>query len=266
MTALFERSGLVPTGVLGPAVSAALAGILSTSPRLHLEVAILARAVWAAVTTMLAWIGGAVVAMVFLWDELDPASAWTLGDAVKHLRADAPTIFFSLLMVWAMFCALRFGIVGSTRSGAIRHAALAREGVTRSDRELTARHEAAHALVACVLGMPLESACERGPRPVQESMWGLQTQRDWAQAKELSWFAASLRPGQVLVDEVLEAVIPALHAEPWTTAIEKGADVLLRAGSDRVLPEVFAAIAHHFGLALPVVEAVCRMGAGHSYR
>ena len=85
-------------------------------------------------------------------------------------------------------------------------------------------------------------------------MWGLQTQRDWAQAMELSWFAASLRPGRVLVDEVLEAVIPALHAAPWTAAIADGAKALLRAGDDPVPPEVFAAIARRFGLALPAVE------------
>ena len=303
VTALVETSGLVPAGVLGPAVSAVLAGAFSVWPRLHLEAAILARVAWAAVTTMLAWTGSLVVAAVFLWDERDPASAWTLGETVKHLRADAPTILSCLFTAWTMFCVLRFGIVGGTRSGAIRHAALAREGVARSDRELTARHEAAHALVACVLGMPMESAWindaasrnrlgiggavsigvppvaltpeasygllarkiavfvagvvgERGPRPMKEIMWGLQTQRDWAQAKELSWFAASLQPGQVLVETVLEAVVPALHTGLWTAAIEEGAQALLRAGSGPVPPDVFAAIARRFGLALPAVETL----------
>ncbi len=300
-TALAERSGLVPAGVLGPAVSAVLAGTLSIWPRLHLEAAILARVVWAAVTTMLAWTGSLVVAAVFLWDERDPASAWTLGETVKHLRADAPTILSSLLMIWTMFCILRFAFVGGSRSGAIRHAALAREGVTRSDRELIARHEAAHALVAYVLGMPMESAwindgpdwCgfggavrldappaaqtleasygllarkiavsvagvvgERGARPMEEITRELYIQRDWAQAMELSWFAASLLPGQVLVEKVLDAVIPALHTAPWTAAIEEGAKALLRVGGDRVPPEVFAAIARRFGLALPAVNTL----------
>ena len=301
VTALVEVSGLVPAGVLGPAVSAVLAGAFSIWPRLHLEATILARVAWAAVSTMLAWTGSLVVAAVFLWDERDPASAWTLGETVKHLRADAPTILSGLLMTWTMFCILRFAFVGGSRSGAIRHAALACEIMARSDRELSARHEAAHALVACVLEMPMESAWinaalqrrgiggavrldappmaltpeasygllarkiavsiagvvgERGPRPMQEIMWGLQIQRDWVQAMELSWFAASLRPGQVLVETVLDAVVPALHTAPWTAAIEDGAKALLRAGGDPVPPEVFAAIARRSGLALPVVETL----------
>lgn len=301
VTALVEASGSVPAGVLGPAVSAVLAGAFSIWPRLHLEAAILARVAWAAVTTMLAWTGSLVVAAVFLWDERDPASAWTLGETVKHLRADAPTILSCLLITWTLFCILRFAIVGGSRSGAIRHAALARESMARSDRELIARHEAAHALVACVLGLPMESAwindgpdwCgfggavrldappaaqtleasygllarkiavsvagvvgERGARPMGEIMRELYIQRDWAQAMELSWFAASLRPGQVLVETVLEAVVPALHTAPWTAAIEEGAQALLRAGSGPVPPDVFAAIARRSGLALPAVETL----------
>ena len=191
--------------------------------------------------------------------------------------------------------------VGGSRSGAIRHAVLAREGAARSNRELAARHEAAHALVACVLGMPLESAwvndgpdwCgrigailmdappaartleasygllarkiavnvagtvgERGARPKEEIMRELYAQRDWAQAMELSWIAASLLPGQVLVEQVLDAVVPALHTAPWTAAIEEGAQALLRAGSDPVPPAVFASIARRFSLALPAVETL----------
>ena len=300
-TAAIQASGMVPAGVLGPVLSAAIAGALSAWPRLHLEAALLVRAVGSAARFMLAAIGAAMAAAVFFWDGRDPASAWTLGEAIASLRAEAPAILSWLFAIWVFLRAFRFVAAGGSRSGAIRHAVLAREGAARSNRELAARHEAAHALVACVLEMPMESAWvndgpdwygfggavrmhappaaqtleasygllvrkiavnvagvvgERGARPKEEIMRGLHIQRDWTQATELSWFAASLLPGQVLVETVLDAVIPALHTAPWTAAIEDGAKALLRAGSDPVPPDVFAAIARRFGLALPTVKTL----------
>ena len=300
-TAAIQALGIVPAGVLGPVSSAAIAGALSAWPRLHLEAALLVRAVGSAARFMLAAIGALTAAAVFFWDGRDPASAWTLGEAVASLRADVPTILSWLFTIWVFLRVLSFVAVGGSRSGATRHAVLAREGAVRSNRELAARHEAAHALVACVLGMPMESAWindgpdwfgiagavrihpppaaqtleasygllarkiavsvagvvgERGARPKEKIMRELYVQRDWAQATELSWFAASLRPGRVLVETVLNAVIPALHTAPWMAAIEDGAKALLRAGSDPVPRNVFAAIARRFGLALPAVETL----------
>ncbi len=301
-SAKIEALGFVQAGApvaFWPAVSTAIAGALSVWPRPRLEAALLMRAVGSAARFMLAAIGALTTATVFFWDGRDPASAWTLGEAVANLWTNAPTILSLLFAVWVFVRVLRFVAVGGSRSGAIRQAVLARECTARSNRELAARHEAAHALVATVLGMPMESASvndgpnwfgfggvvrinpppaartleasygllarkiavnvagvvgERGARSKEEIMDQLYTQRDWAQAAELSWFATALRPGQVLVEMVLDAVIPALHTAPWTAAIEDGAQALLHARNDPVLPDVFASIARRFGLALPAVE------------
>ena len=303
-SAKIEALGFLPAGAPGafwPVVSAAIAGALSVWPRLRLEAALLVHAVGSAARFMLATIGAFTAAAVFFWDGRDPASAWTLGEAVAGLRVAAPTMLSWLFAIWVLVRAFRFVAAGGSRSGAIRHAVLAREDAARSNRELAARHEAAHALVACVLGMPMESAWindgpdwhgiagavrihpppaartletsygllarkiavsvagtvgERGARPKQEIMRELRVQRDWTQATELSWFAASLRPGHVLVEQVLDAVVPALHSAPWTAAIEEGAQALLRAGSDPVPPGVFASIARRSGLALPAVDTL----------
>ena len=190
---------------------------------------------------------------------------------------------------------------GGSPYGAICRAVLARERTARFNRELVAPHEAAHALVAGVLGLPVESAwvndgpdwrnvagavrmnapsaaqtleashCllarsiavslagivgERGARPKEEIMRDLYVEEDWIQAKELSWFAASLRLGQVLFETVLDALIPALHAAPWIDVVREGATVLLQGGSNPVPADVFAAIARRFYLALPEPAAI----------
>ncbi len=99
---------------------------------------------------MLVAIGGTTVAAVLFWDEFDPARSWTLGETVARLRAAAPTIFANLFVLWLMLCAMRFMFVGF-RSGPLRRPML-------FNRKMAARHEAAHALVASVLGMPMEGA------------------------------------------------------------------------------------------------------------
>ena len=97
---------------------------------------------------------------------------------------------------------------------------------------------------------------ECGPRSLDEVVQRLQTQGDWLQAMELSWFAASLRPGQALIEPVLEALIQALHTPPWMAAIQGGAETLLHAAGDKVPPEAFVMIIERLGLTLPGIEAV----------
>lgn len=145
--------GSIPAGAsdaFAPSMAATIAGALTVSPRLHLEALFLARIVTSAATTMLVAIGGITVAAVLFWDEPDPALSWTLGEAVAYLRAAAPTIFANLFFLWLLLCVMRFMFVGF-RSGPLRRPVL-------FDRKMAARHEAAHALVASVLGMPLEGA------------------------------------------------------------------------------------------------------------
>lgn len=295
LSAKIEALGFVPTdapGALWPVLSAAIAGAFTVSPRLQLETLVLVRVVKSAVTTVLAAIGAAVAAMVLFRDKLDPLPAWTLDETVTHLQAAAPTIVSFLLTVWLILCVAC--IASGFRFGPPRSAVL-------FDRRMAARHEAAHALVATVLGLPVEGAwvphCPdergiggtvrlemppvasttaalygllirrtavnvagvagaRGKRSLQDVLRELTRQNDWVQATELSWVGASLHPDQVLVWNVLVAVISELHTAPWTSAIAAAAETLLHAAGDSVSPEAFAAIARRFGLALPAVETL----------
>lgn len=296
LSAKVETLGILPNGVsgaLGPVLAATVAGAITAWPRLRLEVLIVARLVGSAAKSMLAVIGGAVVAAVLFWEQLGPEPAWTLAETVAHLRATAPTIFSLLLLLWLMGLALHLALFGS-RSEAIRRAAW-------FDRKLVARHEAAHALVASVLGLPMEGAWvldrpdrrgvggavrmatspalstteamhdlvvrrvavniagvvgERHGRSMGEIVRRLETQQDWAAAGAMSWIVDAAYPDRGLLRNLLEAVAPTLQTAPWQSAIAEAAKVLLRAVGDPVAPEAFAAIARRFGLALPAVEAL----------
>ena len=296
LSAKIEALGFVPAGVPGalwPAVSAAIAGALTASPRLHSAAVGVVRVVKSAATTVFAATGGAVIAAVLFWDKLGPIPAWTLDEAVAQLRAGMPAILYFLIMAWFMAFTMRAAYCGF-RFGPVRNAAL-------FDRKMAARHEAAHALVATVLGLSVKGAWvpyrpdERGvgggvalapspAAPAGEALYGLlarkvavnvagvvgargtrsvdailhelQGQNDWVQARELSWIGASLRPDRVLWQDVLEAVAPALHTAPWKSAIVTASKAILHAAGDPVQPEVFAAIARRFGLALPAVETL----------
>lgn len=230
--------------------------------------------------------------MVLFWDRLGPTPAWTLDETVARLQAAVPTIVLSLLAAWLVFCAWR--IACGFRFGPPRSAVL-------FDRKMWARHEAAHALVASVLGLPMQQAwvrhCPdargiggtvrfeappaavtmhalhsllvrkmavnvagvaggRGKRPMEAVLHELAYQNDWVQATELSWIGASFHSDRVLVWDVLEAVVSALHTARWTSAIAAAAKALLHADGDPVPPEVFAAIARRSGLALSEVETL----------
>lgn len=303
LTFKIEAIGITPTTnpALGPALAAALAGTLTISPRLYLGTLFLARVVKSAVTTVLAAIGAAAVAAVLFWDKLGPAPPWTLDETVAHLRAGAPVILSNLLALWVMVCVFRFALAG------FRPRPLG--GAVLFDRKMAARHEAAHALVASVLGLPMEGAWvlrrpdargiggtvmlgaptaaptiddlygllvrrvavnvagvagARGTRPMDAIVHELEQQQDWVQAAVLSWTGAALRSDRVLVQDVLEAVVPALHTAPWKRAIASAAKMLLRAAGDPVSPEDIAAVAHRFDLALPAVEALAGPPAGSS--
>jgi len=152
LSAKVQALGFVPAGAPGalwPALSAAIAGALAVSPRLQLETLVLMRVVKSAVTTVLAAAGAIVAAMVLFWDRLGPAPAWTLDETVAHLRANTPTILSYLLGLWLFACMLRFAF--GFRFGPRRSAAV-------FDSKMAARHEAAHALVAVVLGLPVKGA------------------------------------------------------------------------------------------------------------
>ena len=151
MVAMVDALRLGPaSGVAGYGLSAAIAGTLAVSPRLRLEALILVRTVASAVRAMLATVGAIAAAAVLFWDRLSVPSDWTLDETVARLRTDSAKIVADLLLLWFVGCVLRWAMFGF-RHSQIRRASL-------FNRKMAACHEAAHALVATVLGLPLQAA------------------------------------------------------------------------------------------------------------
>lgn len=303
LSATLDGLGLLPgskPSAFLPAVAAAIAGMLATSPHLCSKLWFLTRVVRSAVATMLVTLGVGVVAAVLFWDRLGPMPPWTLDQAVAHLRADAPGIASCLFSLWGTVAVTRM-MLGSFRSSPMSFLTADFTQLAIFDYEMAARHEAAHALVACVLGIPMTGAwvlrvpdargnggaVTIGQAPAAgraEALYGLlarkmavnvagvagarstwsmdailgelEQQRDWVQASELDWIAGSIHSHRDLVSEVLTAIVPVIRTKPWQDAIEEMAKVLLQANGDLVAPEVFAAAARRFGLALQPVEEI----------
>lgn len=231
-----------------------------------------------------------------------PAEAF--ADLAEAVRANPGHAGFMLALLSAtpVFGWWLPGAVG--RAAARARFARATTGAVRIawspfDRRGTARHEAAHALVAAVLGVPFDEArvyeasffrpsngyihavaperphdpagaygllarkvavlasgvigAHDGAGPVSFAGGG---EKDRNDAALLSWAACDYAPERNLLREVMDALTPALRAEPWRTAIEEGADALLAANGEGVPADPFREIARRHGLRLNAVEAL----------
>lgn len=100
-----------------------------------------------------------------------------------------------------------------------------------------------------------------GDGPVRPSHFGGGGETDWERAGVLAWAIGDCTPGRSVLGDVIEALTPALRAEPWPSAIAEAADVLLTARGEPVPPEPFHEIARRHGLRLDAVEALAASAA-----
>lgn len=122
----------------------------------------LIRAAGMMAVTACALVGAGTICVVLCWDQAWPVLP--VGDVVSAARAHAPGVLASL----ALLCAPVLAFSGPAIARPVRVAVAAnREGrwVVRV-RERAARHEAAHALVASVLGVPFKDV-----RVLRETDW-----------------------------------------------------------------------------------------------
>lgn len=138
--------------MFGPAVNA-LALLRLWFALLTAWIAVVVRVALATARSVLALVGAAALLIAWHWDVLDPQTSVSANDAVAGLHALVPVVLASLAILCGAMHVVRFLAVGSFP----KHQRMGSDGGWRLplfDLWTTARHEAAHALVAEVLGVP----------------------------------------------------------------------------------------------------------------
>ena len=137
---------------VAPCVAALIAGAMTVSPRLRDALSSLASLTWSSAVLMMAMVGVATVTLSYYFD--DPSfESWTaLTAALAYFQSHTPAILFQCFVFSFVMLVLSRVMSGQSELLFSR----------QHDRQSTARHEAAHALVACVLGFSV-----RGGRVLQ---------------------------------------------------------------------------------------------------